>query len=216
MAGSRFRAAVGAGIAGTLFLTGVAPALAAPPTPQQIGLPDTNPNWQELPTQDADCQLADSCGLWAWLSPNRGFVIEQSGYVKGKLATKYRMNHASDTYQTAISNGETSRETFKVKYFKSNRQHKMKMKIYSSYTPGSGVQAEAFAYLVVAQDQVRKRAGTSAPFAKKTGIGTLLILRRADSLPSKVTGKKNVKLRKSMYKIIKAGADQKLSGPVKL
>ena len=36
-----------------------------------------------------------------------------------------------------------------------------------------------------------------------------------DSIPNKVTGKNNKKLRKSMYKIIKGGASHHLEGQVK-
>ncbi len=208
-------AAVGSTAVAAVAVTGISPSVAAPPNPQQIGVPSANPSWQPIPTQSSDCQLADSCGLWAWIRPGQGFLIEQSGFVKSPLAAKYRMKHAADTYQVALTNGTTSKQKLKIRYTKKNRQHKMKLKIHRAYAPGTQVTSELSAFFVVAQDQVRKRPGNSAPFKKRIGIGTLAIMLNTDSIPNKVTGKNNKKLRKSMYKIIKGGASHHLEGQVK-
>lgn len=202
------------GVAGAVALTSLSPA-AANVTPQSLGLPAGATGWQGQSVSSEWCGLGSSCVVQAFAGSNRGAFYTAAGFVNGPNAAANRISDYAGRLRTqALAAGlhHTTR-SYSHTYTAKKRQHKVVLSVIEVVAASSG--GAIVMTRVVARDQVRKKKGTSGPFAKKVGIGAIDIT-STTTLPTSMTANKGKRLSVQMRKLIATGKSHKVAGPVKL
>lgn len=192
----------------------VAPAQAAAPTPQSLGFPNMSPDWARSPVSPSDCNIASRCRVQAWLSSGNAVVLLQAGYVKGKVQAKYRTAQANTVFApTLAGHPVVLKKTVTQTYMQRKHQHRLKLRIVGIRAPATLSNPTVYAEHVIGQDSVRVKRGTQGKFAKKIGFADLFMERATHPLPSKLHRKNYRLLGQEMRKLIRTGANYKLTGP---
>lgn len=199
--------------AGAIIGATLAPSLAAPPTPTSLGLPTPDDGWVNEPTPLVDCLLGDSCigSLW-YGDDGTSRLLTSSGYVGGDSVAKAQLV-AARAIVPDLEPHAVSRQTFTHKYTHKKRQHRQVLHTNSYALPDKhGI---IHIQLTTVRDLVRKKKGTKGPFAKKVGLG-MILLYMPQPIPAALNAKKAKKLSIQMRGLTKTGSTYRITGTPKI